>query len=298
MASGLQYIRKRIKSIKNTRQVTKAMEAVAASKMRKSVEKALKSREYAMLAAEMIENLTRQGVAAHHPLVKKYAGKKILVLLITSDRGLCGGFNAQIMKSMMEYAKKQDMEKIEFVCLGKKGQATLRRNGKNVMASFESIDHPDSQNIIPVSQFLTGEYLKGEYEKVMIAFTDFKSALKQTPTIRQLLPLSYAITEVAGPEKNETAEKSVWQETEYIFEPDREEVLNFLIPRLLETQVYQTLLESSAAEHSARMFAMRNATDNASDIINGLTLTYNQARQAGITQEIAEISAGKAALEK
>lgn len=298
MPGDLQAVRKRIKSIKNTRQITKAMEAVSASKMRKSVEKATKSKHYAMFAAKLIQDIAEQGVAKTHPFVQKHQGTKILLLLITSNRGLCGGFNSQIMKKVIEYTNSIGKENVDVICLGKKGQIFLKRFGKNFIAAFDNFDYPTSVDTQVISEFIIKQYLEKQYAKAMIAFTDFKSAIRQQPVIKQVLPLSYEILDVAGPEQKTKNPTSVHEseKDDYIFEPDPKQILEIVIPRMLKTQVFQTILESSASEHSARMLAMRNATDNANDIINELTLSYNQARQASITQEIAEISASKAAL--
>lgn len=299
MSGSLLSIRKRIKSIKNTRQVTKAMEAVAGSKMRKAVDRALASREYSLMAAELIQNLAAHGAVVQHPLTQKYDSKKILALLITSDRGLCGPFNAQVIRAAMKFAEPRGFDNVNFVCLGRKGERALKRLGKTFLASFPHIDRPTPANILTISQFLTEEYKKKYYGQVVIVFTDFQSSIKQQPVVKQLLPMTQDIATLVGPKskKQEQIVAPVNKEVEYIFEPDTKVVLEALFPRLVETQVYQTILESLASEHVARMFAMRNATDNASEIIEDLTLSYNQVRQAAITQEIAEISAGKAALE-
>lgn len=297
MSGNLLDIRKRIKSVKNTRQVTKAMEAVAASKMRKSVERAVAAKEYASLANEMIQNVTHSQIALLHPYVRGMGGERTLILLITSDRGLCGAYNVWVSKAALDYSQNVGMEKVDFVCMGKKGQNVLRRVGKDFIATFASPDKLDSQKTLEVSQFLTSEYSKGTYNKVCIAFTDFKSSIKQVPVVKQLLPISREIEEVAGVEKDVVKQNNNGtQDIDYLYEPSEKSIVEKLIPRLLETQVYQTLLESLASEHMSRMIAMRNATDNASSMIDELTLTYNQARQSAITSEIAEISAGKAAL--
>ena len=305
MSGSLLSIRKRIKSIKNTRQVTKAMEAVAGSKMRKAVDRAVASREYSIMAAELIQNLASHGAVIQHPFTEVYESKKILALLITSDRGLCGAFNAQVIRTALKFAESHGHDNVDFVCLGRKGEGALKRVGRTFLASFPHVDRPTPVNILTISQFLTEEYKKKCYGRVVIIFTDFQSSIKQQAVVKQLLPLSQDIATLVGPEGKQDANSGVAdseagsseKELEYIFEPDTKVVLEALFPRFVETQLYQTILESLASEHVARMFAMRSATDNASEIIEDLTLTYNQARQAGITQEIAEISAGKAALE-
>ncbi|OGY84580.1 MAG: ATP synthase F1 subunit gamma [Candidatus Kerfeldbacteria bacterium RIFCSPHIGHO2_12_FULL_48_17] len=307
---GLLDIRKRIKSVKNTRQVTKAMEAVAASKMRKAVDRAQSAKEYVRLATEMISNIGTATKAQMHRFVQKKEGKKLLLLLVTSDRGLCGSYNANVIKVALAKMEEKGQENIDVVCMGKKGQQAMRRISKEFTASFSPIDKPDSQNTLEISQYLTDTYLKGDYHKAYIAFTDFQSTMKQEAVVKQILPISEDIEEVAGPEENAVGKaqnqaasgsgpgsgSAYVAETEYLFEPTDKAILEKMIPRLIEIQVYQTILESLASEHLSRMMAMRNATDSASDMIDELTLTYNQARQSAITQEIAEISAGKAAL--
>lgn len=296
MAQGLLDIRSRIKSVKNTRQVTKAMEAVSASKMRKSVSRALSSKEYSQIGRAMLKSLAKQEVVQKHPLVRKREGSMILMLIITSNRGLCAGYNAQLIRGVTQYLKQVGKEQVDFVCLGKKGQLALKRLNLNFLAAFEPKDNPESRDTLAISQFLINEYLTKNYSKVMIAFTDFRSTASQDPTIRQLLPASDEIEELIGPNLIVSAPENQTQvETEYLFEPDAEQLINNIIPRLIETQVYQTLLESLAAEHVLRMMAMRNATDNATQMIDGLTQIYNQIRQSTITQEIAEISATRAA---
>lgn len=295
MPTALRFIRKRIKSIKSTRQVTKAMEAVSASKMRKAVAAALASRNYSGLGWELVENLAVAGVK-EHPLLKENESKKILAILITSDRGLCGGLNTQVIKKFLASISGQE---IDIVTIGKKGQNSMRRFKQNIVATFLGLsDKPLILGIRPISKMVVEEYTKGTYSRVLIAFSDFKSVMKQIPTMRQLLPIKKeTLEEVVGPE-NQPAASNQQPATEYIFEPDTKTLLDAMLPRLIEIQIYQALLESAASEHSARMMTMRNATDNASSMIDELTLTYNQARQATITQEIAEISAGRAALGK
>lgn len=303
MPVGLQYIRRRIKSIKNTRQVTKAMEAIAATKMRKATAKALASKEYALFAQELIQNLSTQEFAQDHPLMKEQGGEKILMLLITSNRGLCGGLNTKILQEVNLYFGLTGRANLYIVCLGKKGQEALRRVRKTPIAVFDLGENPTSLEIRPIAHFLMNEYVAKSYKKVVIAFTDFQSLMRQKPVIKQLLPLSYEIEDTVGRKNNNTefkdqrsASLQKMNNVEYLIEPNSKTLLEIIIPRYVETQVYQTILEALASEHVARMFAMRNATDNATEIIHDLSLTYNQARQALITQEIAEISAGKAAL--
>ncbi|MEK7539795.1 MAG: ATP synthase F1 subunit gamma [Patescibacteria group bacterium] len=320
MAGGLQILKKRIKSIQSTRQVTKAMEAVSASKMRKAVAKALASRDYAGLGWEVVQRLAQSSDVLEHPLFVKREVKASLLIVYTSDRGLCGAMNAQLLRQVSKWMKVKQSAgvKVKLITIGKKGQNSLRRLGLTLDQTYVSLgDKPSSVALRPVASSVMQWFQSGEVDEVVVAYTDFKSSLTQVPTIKTLLPFSAAILETSGdvvssgerahPGASNTLLRASplalppspadrnW--SEYIFEPGQEGILNTLIPRLVEVQVFQALLESVASEQSSRMVAMRNATDAASDMINDLNLTYNQARQAGITQEIAEISAGRLALE-
>jgi F-type H+-transporting ATPase subunit gamma len=235
---------------------------------------------------------------------------KTLVVYFSSDRGLCGGFNSQLLRRYAEFAGKSDKE-IEIAAIGRKGQDSLRRKGLNIVATWNDLsNNPNSAAVRAVADLVINEFRGGGYDAVYIAYTDFRSALVQTPNVRQLLPIvrieglgevSEATAQANGtPHSGGESLKvgDAGSAQEYLFEPSPQAVLDAMLPRLVEAQIYQALLESTASEHSARMMAMRSATDAASEMIDDLTLTYNQARQAGITREIAEISSGKAALEK
>lgn len=316
MAGGLHDIKKRIKSITSTRQVTKAMEAVAASKMRKAVDKTLASRDYSNLGWQLISDLAQVTEEKMHPLLKhRDEIKKILCIFITSDRGLCGGLNSQVIRQLHGFFKKNEDKEIEVIALGKKGQHVLKKIDKKIVGAYEGMaDDPTLLALRPIAQTALKGFIENKYDQVNIVFTDFKSALAQEPVVRQLLPLQEELEEIVGPEsdsaqavadreaaagkkdKGETSKSASEQPTEYLFEPSPRRLLDSILPRLLEVQIYQAVLESTASEHSARMLAMRNATDSATEMIDELTLTFNQARQASITQEIAEIAAGRAAL--
>lgn len=307
---GLQSLKKRIKSIKSTRQVTKAMEAVSASKMRKAVSKAVTSRDYAGVGWEVVQRLAQTADLAENPLFVNRPVKNCLLVVYTSDRGLCGAMNAQLIRKVTKWIhEQQEAEvKLRIITIGKKGQTGLQRLGLELEQTYTALgDKPASTVLRPIATTAMDLFKKGEVDQVVVAYTDFKSSLNQVPVIKTLLPFSVAGSEErahtgasntllrASPPapSPETVNRNI---SEYVFEPGQESILNTLIPRLVEIQVYQALLESVASEHSSRMIAMRNATDAASDMISDLNLTYNQARQAGITQEIAEISAGRLAL--
>lgn len=307
MPVSTRVIRRRIKSVTNTRKITKAMELVAASKMRRAIAAVLATRPYAEAVWRAVGEMAKVADPTLHPLLKvKESRKKILLIVFTSDRGLCGGFNAQALKTVAEFIRGTKAE-VDVIAVGKKGQGAISRMHKRIVAAFSELtNNPRIGDIRTIADLAIDDYVKDVYDAVYIAFTDYRSALVQKPTIEQLLP----IVRIAGlGEVQEAAEgkppKSGGEELritpagshEYLFEPSPEKVLDMILPRLVESQIYQALLESSASEHSARMMAMHSASDAASDMIDGLTLSYNQARQAGITQEIAEISSGKAALE-
>lgn len=304
MAVQTRAIRRRIKSVTNTRKITKAMELVAASKMRKAMQSVLGTRPYARLAWNTVLSISSKIDTSMHPLLRTHKKlNRVLLAVISSDRGLAGGFNTNILRKTFEqiraYEQKDstdDYVEIRAVCIGKRSADAIRRTQIPMIASFvDMANNPKFEEVLPVGRLLIDEFTKGNYDKVLVAYTDFVSALTQQPVILELLPLGSPkdIThEEGGKERMKEGEK-----LEYQFEPSPQIVLDRILPRLVETMIFQAILESAASEHSARMMAMRSATDAAKDMLGDLTFTYNQARQAGITQEIAEISSGAAALE-
>lgn len=316
-------IQSRTKSVANTKKITKAMEMVAAAKMRRAVEAALNTRTYASMAWDLLVNLSKSQ-KTKLSLLEVRKVEKLLIVLVTSNRGLCGSFNSNIIKKTSAQLKdprniskqrsgNKEIEPsenivIDVIGIGKKGADFARKNGYNLVASYSDIsDTPKLDDILPIAQMIVGEYVNKKYDKVVVAYTDFKSAISQVAKLRQVLPISENDLEKMMNELGKNSDQlSVTsgendhrsQITEdYLFEPNKEAVLKIILPRLVETQIFQATLESSASEHSSRMMAMRNASDSAEDMIKELTLTYNKARQAGITQEIAEIAGGAAALE-
>lgn len=306
MAKGTREIRRKIKSIKSTRQITKAMELVAASKMRRAVANTVAMRPYARLAQALLANLSDKTSENLHPLLAKREVKKTLVIVISTDRGLCGGLNAQLFRKLSEYIKAEKTKtappEMSFLAVGKKAQDFLRRAGQKVVAAYGAMsNHSSLKDTYAISRMILKDYTTGAYDKVMLVYTDFISAINQKPTVRRLLPLSrHALEEMVEGLETKSHHADIQSETatstEYLFEPSPNRVLEMLLPRLTEMQIYQAVLEAAASEHSARMFAMRNASDNADEFITDLTLAYNQIRQASITAELAEISAGRAAL--
>jgi F-type H+-transporting ATPase subunit gamma len=295
-------IRRRIKSISNTKKITKAMEMVASSKMRRAVNGVLVSRPYSDLAWQLILNVAGKAKVSHHRLLaRRKEIKSIGIVLITSNRGLCGSFNQQVVKSAVEIIKKEKSSrsdlKVEIIAVGKKGARSMFRQGYNVVAEFEKPDVIHSiLDVKPMAKMIMADFLNKKYDKVYLVYTDYISALKQVPSVKQILPIETTPDLFLGT-VSEHAKQTKLISYEYKFEPPAKEILSELLPRLLSVQVYQAYLESNASEHSARMLAMRNASDAAGDMIDELTLIFNQARQAAITREIAEIAGGKAALE-
>ena len=266
--------------------------------MRKAVAAVLATRPYSTMAWNMVSEIEGARVDdAVHPLLKERPEvNRVLAILITSHRGLCGGFNAQMLKTASEYIQKRGRDQIDFMVAGKRGETWVARQKLPINGSFPGmIEEPSIGVVRPLAQMAVEGFLDKTYDEVVILYTDYISAVSQMPREKVLLPLrrDHELGEAQVEKKPEAG----LSDDQYLFEPDPQTVLDKLLPRIVETQLYQALLESSASEHSARMLAMRSATDNASDMLDDLKFTFNQARQAGITQEIAEISAGRAALE-
>ncbi|MDA8219804.1 MAG: ATP synthase F1 subunit gamma [Dehalococcoidales bacterium] len=280
---SLRQIRRRIRSVKGTAQITKAMELVAASKMRRAQMAVVAARPYSEKIREVIADLAMQPNlgenGAIHPLLERRANiRRAGVLLITSDRGLAGGLNAAVIRTAMNFMLSQEVP-VSTTVVGRKGRDWVLRYGREMRAEFIGLtDRPTYMDIVPVVRVLTEDYLSGYVDRVELVYTRFVTTLTQQPVVQTLLP----IEQPTGGRRN----------AEYIYEPSPKQVLEDLLPRFVEVQVYQALLEAIASEQSARMVAMRNATDNANDIVDQLTLMYNQVRQAAITSELIDIAAG------
>ena len=285
--ANLKDVKRRIRSINSTRKITRAMQMVSAAKMRKSQQAVLSSRTYAGLARELIDKLGRVD-DPKFPLLRQYEeAPKIAVLILATNRGLVGSLNTNLLLKLREIEKANPDTGLQVLAFGKKGAAGARRLGKEVMADFEKNDRTaEVRDIYPLIRLIVNLYNTGEYRKVFVLYNHFYSTLSQKPNVEQILPF---MPSGAGIKPN--------GHDEYIFEPDTAAVLEHLLPRILEGRIYQTVLESNACEHSARMVMMKNATDAAADLITDLTLTYNQLRQSKITTELSEITAGKLALE-
>lgn len=290
--ASLQLFRRRIKSINSTRQITKAMELVAASKMRKAQDQTLRLREYASITDEFVRLLSSVVDPKSHPLLAARETKpgltKKLIIVITSDRGLAGAYNSGLLRKVLELESEKQHGTIEYVTIGKKGQDFLTRIGKPVVATFTKFaPHPSLQDVASIVKLASDGFLNKEYLSIHIAYTEFISTIKQVPHVAQLLP-------IAPPELLPANQQT--SKPEYQFEPSRDQVLEFILPRALEMVIYRAILESIAAEHSSRMIAMKSASDNAKELVDDLTLSYNSVRQAKITQELAEIATGAEAV--
>jgi len=296
--AGTKEIKRRIKSVKNTKKITKAMELVAASKMRRAVAQTLASRLYADYSWDLLTSLSAKLEETTHPFFTEKNGGRTLLVLVTSNGSLCGGYNSQIIKRAIAMLQNTDAGNVDIVAVGKKGDAAMRRTGQNVIATFTELPAIlHLQDIAPLSRLVVEEYKKGIYTHVYVAYTDFISALSQKPNIRRLLPISKEELKELIEDIGATHTKDTHvAETSYIFEGDMNTLIESLAEKLVRMQIYQMLLESGASEQSARMVAMKNASEAAGEMINDLTLQFNKARQAGITQEISEISAGMASV--
>jgi F-type H+-transporting ATPase subunit gamma len=299
--AGTKEIKRRIKSVKNTKKITKAMELVAASKMKRAVASTLASRPYAEYSWEVLESLRRGLEELVHPFFIEREIKNVLLVLVTSNRGLCGAYNAQVIKKALEALRTEHSgANLAIVTVGKKGDLAMRRLGQSVVASFLAMpDHLALRDVVPISDFLINEYLNEHFDRVLIAYTDFLSTLAQKPNLRQLLPVSKtSLKELIEGLENLSPRKLSEETTSinYLIEGEKEKLVGGLAEKLTRMQVYQMLLEANASEQSARMMAMKNASDASGEIIEDLTLVFNKARQANITREISEISAGMASV--
>lgn len=289
------------------------MELVSAAKMRRAVHAVTSSRPYASLSWELIQELAALSGGAKHPLMHgSQTVQKILLIATASDRGLCGGFNAQLIKKTVQYigVMKTARIAVDVVTIGRRAELAARKFGWNLVASFVSKGVAMTPaDMVPLATLAKNGFLDHSYDRVVISYMDFISSLRQEPRIRQVLPLGPELelgdaNEHSDPhhlaahvEDDELVAEDGEYESVYTFEPSPHAVLDAMLPRLLEAQLYQALLESNASEHAARMVAMQNASKAASEFIDDLTFSFNQARQAGITREIAEISSGVVALQ-
>lgn len=287
MPSGKE-IRTKIKSVENTRKITKAMEMVAASKMRKAQERMLKARPYGEKIRRVAANLSHALSEYRHPFLEKREQiKKVGIILVTSDKGLCGGLNTNVLRQLVN--KMRELEgsnvKVQLTAIGSKGLAFLQRNGADLASEVIGLgDNPHIDSLIGPVKVQIDAFNAGEIDELHIAYTRFINTMRQEPVVEQLLPLS---GDAVG------SAKTSW---DYVYEPDAKSVIDDLLVRYLEALVYQSVAENIASEQSARMVAMKAASDNAKNVIEELKLVYNKTRQAAITKELSEIVGGAAAV--
>src|SRR5881296_3020097 len=286
-------LRRRIKSIRNTSQITKAMQMVAAAKMRKAQQSALAGRPYASLMNEVLAEVVFYAGDFTHPLMEKREVKKRAVVIISTDKGLCGGLNSNLLREAAKFEKDTTI----YITAGRKASQFVARTKRQLAAEFTYKDAPLFGEARAISRFAQDLFTKGEVDAVDILFTNFISTLVQKPEVRTLLPVG-EIKAVHAELEEGTADggKLLKGATEFLFEPGADQVLGSLLPHYLNFQVYQILLEAKASEYSARMVAMKNATDNALQLIKDLTLEYNKLRQANITKELLEITTAQMAM--
>ena len=303
-------IKRRMRSIGNTQQITRAMEAVSATKMRRSQEFALAARPYAESALRLLGNIGQKTARKIHPLLEKRRGKDVCLIVITSDKGLCGGYNSGVLRNAQGYLDENSVSKnIDIITVGKKARNYFKFRNYEIAEEFIGFgDFVKLEETMPIAERILADWQEKKYSKIVCAFTNFVSTLRQEAVIRQVLPITKKgikeIIEGIIPERGKYASEPTSYKLQatsynyrYIFEPSREKVLNELLPLLVDIQVHYMILEANASEHSARMVAMKNASENAEEILEELNLFYNKARQSAITNEITEVTVGREALE-
>lgn len=286
--ASFREIRGRIRSVKNISQITRAMEMVAASRMRRAISRVTATRPYSERISAVIANLAGGAGTSEgddkFPLLDQRPVKRVAIILVTTDKGLCGALNSNVIRRASRYILNEAGVPVEVIAVGKKGRDFMVRYRRDVVAEFTTLgDYPTLAQVSPIAQVAVDDFISGKVDAVYLIYTRFINTLSQRPEMQQLLPV-------------QAPEQSAGTTGDVIFEPSAGAVLNALLPRYVDQQVYRAILESVASEQSARMVAMRNATDNARDLVSELTLSLNKARQARITSEVSEISAGAAAL--
>ena len=287
--SGAKEIRSKITSIKKTQKITSAMEMVAASKMRKTQDRMAASKPYASKIYQVVSHIARSASEYRHPFMLEREIRRIGVIVITSDRGLCGALNSNLLRETVAKVKDwhRDDKEVNFCVVGRKGQALFKRMGGKVLASVDNLgDTPSVRDLVGVVKVMLDAFYEGSIDALYVASNDFVNTMTQKPTIKQLLPLPIV-------EEEHDALGHHW---DYIYEPDAKDLLDGLLARFIEMQTYQAVVENIACEQAAKMIAMKNATDNAGDLIKELELLYNNVRQAAITQELSEIVGGASAV--
>jgi F-type H+-transporting ATPase subunit gamma len=283
---NLRDIRTRIRSIKNTQQLTYTMKLVSATKLRRAQEQILAARPYARRMLEVLNSLATRAHPESHPLLTRREGGNAELVVITADRGLCGGFNANILKATLGEIRRREGADLAVTAVGKKARDFFRRRGvtmrREMVDVFRKVTYAHAADL---AQDLIRRYVSGERDAIYLVYNEFKSAIQQRITVEKLLPIE------------KLPEEGKLLPVDYLYEPTQQEIFEQLLPKHVEVQVFRALLESAAAEHGARMSAMDSATRNAAELIDSLTLNMNKVRQAGITKEILEVVSGAAALE-
>lgn len=285
MPTLLDY-RRRIRSVKNTQQITRAMKFVAAARLRRAQEAALAARPYAKELARVLRSTMSRIAEPQHPLLTRRPEERVLALVLTGERGLAGAFNTNLLRRANEFFRANREKKISVVPVGKKGRDALRKAGFNLVAEYVNVlARVEFGTVREIANLVTDLYAKGEIDSVYIIFSEFKTVMSANLVLDKLLPIEPAQVEAGS-------EKEAGSQVDYIYEQAEEQLLDRLLPRYVESQIQRAMLESSAAEHAARMTAMESATKNAGDVIDALTLHMNKVRQAAITKEIIEIVSG------
>jgi|SaaInl7_200m_RNA_FD_contig_61_736168_length_3373_multi_7_in_0_out_0_2 F-type H+-transporting ATPase subunit gamma len=281
----LKDIQIRITSIQNTQQITRAMKLVSASKMKRAEDRIVQARPYSDKLRGTVSNLSQGIDPSTHPLLEQREGGKAIAILVTSDRGLCGGLNSNLCKALDQYLQENSSkyDSVELAAFGKKGAEFFQKTDFNVTTIYRNLREDEMLSAATEkTKELIQQYSKGEFNHILLAFNHFRNVISQVPTVRNILPIE------ASAEENESSE----DQAEFIFEPSPEEILNILLPQYVENQVYTAMLDGFASEHAARMTAMDAATENAAEMIESLQLQYNRARQSAITSELIEIISG------
>jgi F-type H+-transporting ATPase subunit gamma len=287
----------RIRSIKNIAQVTRALQAVSASKVRKAVQAVLNTRPYASKAWQVLTHIAKQpGRENLHPLLTKRAEvKSVLVVMVTGDRGLAGAYNTNIVRYVLQHFNNYKVP-VRYITIGRKGRDLMLRRRKEIIAEFSNLPAaPSFADISAIGRMAVDDFLKGNSDEVYLVYTDFINMARQITTTKKLLPLEF---ETSTEHVMELGQAARGMAAAYIYEPSQGEILDEIVPRFTALQVYQAILESQASEHAARMIAMKNATDSAKELAAGLQLQYNKTRQQAITSEMLDIAGGAEALQR
>ncbi len=296
-------IQRRMRSVRNIRQITKAMELIAVTRLRRAQQRVIAARPYSAKLGRMVAEISAHTtgdsdeVGPAHPLLDIRESKRVAIVLVTSDRGLCGALNGNVIRAAMQHAASETAKgrEVSFIAVGRKAMNGLRHAPYRAFADFQGIgDYPTMAKTSPIARAAIGAFTSGQVDEAVVVYPKFVSTLRQDPTVMPLLPIIPA--EARNMDPTFVPSGGADDQGEFLFEPSPDALLSAILPRFVEVQIYQAILEAIASEFSARMVAMRNATDNATELIKSLQLGYNKARQATITREIIEVSSGAAAL--